>query len=149
MISKFKQSDGYIWRYDSDTKECILEHRYVMEQHLGRKLKTSETVHHKDHNKENNSIENLEIIDNAEHARMHQLEHGRLYVELRCPQCGITFETPKTQSYLQKRNKYPCTCCSPRCRGLLYKDIQMYGMTDSIRKSMSNSFIREFVKYKK
>lgn len=40
----------------------VLEHRYIMEQKLGRYLESYEVVHHIDHNKQNNSIENLELL---------------------------------------------------------------------------------------
>lgn len=39
----------------------ILEHRYNMEQKLNRKLYPNENVHHKDGNKLNNDIDNLEL----------------------------------------------------------------------------------------
>lgn len=46
----------------------VLEHRLVMEKHLGRYLLPTEVVHHKDKNKHNNAIENLEVFStNAEH----------------------------------------------------------------------------------
>lgn len=49
----------------------VPEHRYVMEQHLGRKLKREEEVHHKNGNKYNNDISNLIIMTKSEHATFH------------------------------------------------------------------------------
>lgn len=47
------------------------EHRVVVEQQLGRKLSSKEIVHHKDHNKRNNHLTNLEVMTQAEHAKLH------------------------------------------------------------------------------
>ena len=41
--------------------EVHKEHRYVMEQSLGRKLTSEETVHHIDGNRQNNILSNLEL----------------------------------------------------------------------------------------
>lgn len=49
----------------------VLEHRYVMEQHLGRKLLRSEHVHHKDGDGLNNAIENLEVMSPRDHQHHH------------------------------------------------------------------------------
>ncbi len=50
-------------------------HDVIMEEHIGRKLAPNEVVHHKDKNKQNNAISNLEVLTNSEHARLHATEN--------------------------------------------------------------------------
>ena len=51
--------------------EKFYQHRHIMEQLLGRKLKRNEHVHHKDGNRSNNNIDNLELLDGSEHHKHH------------------------------------------------------------------------------
>ncbi len=46
-------------------------HRYLMEKKLGRKLLTKEYIHHKDGNRLNNGIDNLQIVTAGEHNIIH------------------------------------------------------------------------------
>ena len=55
-----------------------LEHRYLIEQHLQRKLTSKEHVHHIDGNPTNNQLTNLEVLDIAEHAKRHGQARKRL-----------------------------------------------------------------------
>jgi hypothetical protein len=58
----------------------VAEHRLAMEKFLGRYLNKNEVVHHKDGNRGNNIIDNLEVLDtNREHFKnFHQLERDKL-----------------------------------------------------------------------
>ena len=46
-------------------------HRVVAEQKLGRPIARGEIVHHIDGNKRNNAPENLQVMTQSEHARLH------------------------------------------------------------------------------
>jgi hypothetical protein len=51
----------YGYRKITTDEGVFLEHRYLMSKYLGRPLKISETVHHKNGIRNDNRIENLEL----------------------------------------------------------------------------------------
>lgn len=59
---------------NADSKGYVREHILVMEDHLGRHLRDGEVVHHKDEDKLNNSLSNLELMLDSEHRRLHAIE---------------------------------------------------------------------------
>jgi hypothetical protein len=75
---RFVDGDGYILIYIENHPysrgNFILEHRFIMEQHIGRYLTKDEVVHHINGIKDDNRIENLELMTNSSHVSAHAKE---------------------------------------------------------------------------
>lgn len=62
--------NGYVMLHAPDSPMAgssgyVFEHRLVMASHIGRDLRPEEVVHHKDEDRANNHIDNLELLANV------------------------------------------------------------------------------------
>ncbi len=76
---KINAGHGYIMILKPNHPFCkksryVMEHRLVMEKHIGRYLKPTEKVHHINEIKDDNRIENLKLLKNKS---KHQLLHWK------------------------------------------------------------------------
>ena len=83
------QNTGYILTYCPDHPRShrdgyILFHTVVMERHIGRYLADDEVVHHINHDRADNRIENLMLMKKKEHMSMHMKERYQKRRELLC-----------------------------------------------------------------
>lgn len=146
VVSKGDYNYVVVRNHPNATKNgYVLHHRIVMENKLGRLLSSNEIVHHKNGDKKDNRVENLEVMSSKEHARLHGLEQGVQMVELKCPHCSESFIREKRQTHLQKRSSW--TTCSRSCRGKFSSKIQFQGRTAEVESAISGNIVREFISY--
>lgn len=79
MLFQYKRIDQEGYR----RKNGIREHRIVMARFLGRKLKATEHIHHKNGIKTDNRIENLALVTNSHHWS----EHAGALGSVKCVDC--------------------------------------------------------------
>jgi len=107
------------------------QHVYVMSEHIGRPLKKGEHVHHRNHNRSDNRLENLELHTASTHMQTHRLEYKESIVGRKCDMCGsLTTSTnrkkdKKTGKYYEAsdwrrnpldRNMWLCRICYNRVK---------------------------------
>lgn len=109
-----RQVSGYIYEYAPDHPHAtqagyVMQHRLVMERAIGRHLTPTEQVHHRNHIRDDNRLENLELMPDVSAHREH---HG--YFETQ--PCG-TCATPVRRS-LGHRRRWSRAFCSRKCAAL-------------------------------
>jgi hypothetical protein len=115
-MKTYKHAEGYK-RIKIDGK-LLLEHRYIMEQHLGRKLERKEVVHHINGDKEDNRIENLEILSPSAHSLEHAKDRQPTMIDLVCPSCSNNFQKRLSKYKYAIKMGYKNIYCSRKCKGI-------------------------------
>jgi len=78
----------------------ISEHRYLIQQKTGQQIPKGYVVHHKDRNRCNNALSNLELLTLSEHGKAHY--QMREVCTKKCKWCGGEFGTRVTNQLFCK-----------------------------------------------
>lgn len=99
--------DGYVWVWAPDHPNAyrsgrIAEHRLVASGIIGRPLRPTEDVHHRNGDPADNRPENLEIVEHGAHSRLHRETHQWAKCYERCQACQTTSVPHVANGYCQR-----------------------------------------------
>ena len=94
-IPHMRNGKQYGWK-----KHTRFEHRDIIEEYLGRPLKSWEIVHHIDQIKHNNDFDNLWLCNISQHEKAHR-SHDRL-----CPELMNNYDKYSGVGFNRKTGEY-------------------------------------------
>lgn len=104
----YRNGYRYLYKPKHPNADCdgrVGEHVLIMCDYLGRALKKGEHVHHKNKDRLDNMIENLELHTASTHMQTHRLEYKQSVVDRICGLCK-TDKTTMNSKYDRKGIKY-------------------------------------------
>lgn len=112
----------YLYNKELGKRRLISRARYRMSVHLGRRLKRWEHVDHRDEDKTNDRLSNLQILTQAANNQKSVLARGKnkKFIRLSCVVCATEFErTMRLHRMRMKEGNLPT--CSKSCGGKVPK----------------------------
>ena len=100
IIARVPKPDGYVYvrvpgHPYASKQGYVYEHRFVLEQKLGRFLRPAEVAHHDNEKKGDNRSKN--IVYAASHSDHMKLHHVAAWQTLACAECGKSFKRIKSR----------------------------------------------------
>jgi hypothetical protein len=111
--------------YPDKKKKTVSYAKYLLETNNGEYLSENDTVHHKDKNPLNNSMDNLEIISRGDHVRQHTIKYKEDIVR-KCTCCGKDVVCTARQQKRRHSNRFRDKggiFCNKTCSGKYGSDI--------------------------